>query len=338
MNQGRKRTFAMLAGLLGPLFFLFHPTEFSQAKEADYPAKPMNFYISYGAGGAADLVYRAFCDHAQKFFGQSFVPINKVGAGGTLAAASVLNAKPDGYSFASSTCSNLLIMPISGQAPYKDLSGLTLMGSFTSFTFPCAVRSDSPWKTWKEVVEWARKNPRALKVGIAGGAKWTLPNGLCLAAAEIRENIEFTYIPRKATNECLADILGGHIQMFAAAWDPAMTDYVKEGKLRLIAFTDNVKVPGWEGVPSFQEIYGFSAVSAMGVMGPKGLPDYVLKKWDDVLSKVVKDPDFRKAMAALNYPIAYMSRTQYTKYIQDEQPRISEIIRKLKAEEEKEKK
>jgi tripartite-type tricarboxylate transporter receptor subunit TctC len=334
-KEGKK--ILVIVGLIVTFIFLFQSIDLARAKDPDYPTKPITFYISYGAGGTTDLMFRAFCDTAKKYLGQPFVPINKVGAGGTLVGVTVINSKPDGYTFGSFAVTNVITMPLSGEAPYKDLSGFTLIGNFANYVYPLMVKADAPWKTWKELIEWARKNPRGVKLGIVG-AKSNTSFGLTLWQAETRENVEFTYIPLKSSAETLSAILGGHITLYGSTVDPSTMVYVKEGKLRILAFMDTCKVPGHENIPSFQELYGFSIINVMGVLGPKSLPDYVLKKWDDAFAKVVKDPDFVSAANRMFTPVVYMNRAQINKYMEEIYPKAGEIIRMLQAEEAKQKK
>lgn len=327
----------VIVGLIVTFIFLSQSVDLAIAKDPDYPTKPITFYISYGAGGTTDLMFRAFCDTAKKYLGQPFVPINKVGAGGTLVGVTVMNSKPDGYTFGSFAATNVIIGPLTGEAPYKDISGFTLVGNFANYVYPLMVKADAPWKTWKELIEWARKNPRGIKVSITGG-KSNTSMGVCVSQAETRENVEFTYIPLKSSAETLSAILGGHISLYGSTVDPSTMEYVKEGKLRILAFMDKCKVPGYESIPSFQELYGFSIINVMGVLGPKGLPDYVLKKWDDAFAKVVKDPDFVSSANRMYTPVVYMNRAQLNKHLEEIYPKAGEIIRMLQAEEAKQKK
>jgi tripartite-type tricarboxylate transporter receptor subunit TctC len=336
MKKEVKKILAII-GLIGSLIFLFQSIDLARAKDPDYPTKPITFYISYGAGGTIDIISRAFCDTARNYLGQPLVPINKVGAGGTLAAMAVMTGKPDGYTFGTFATTSVITGPLSGEAPYKDISGFTLMGNLVDFIYPLMVRADAPWKTWKELIEWARKNPRGVKLGITA-SKSSSSMGIAVWQAESRENVEFAYIPLKSSAEVLSALLGGHITLYGSNVDASTMDYVKEGKLRILAFMDTNKVSGYENIPSFRELYGFSIINVMGILGPKDLPDYVLKKWDDAFAKVVNDPDFVNVINKMYMPIMYMNRAQIKKHVEEIYPKAAEIIRMLKAEEEKKKK
>jgi tripartite-type tricarboxylate transporter receptor subunit TctC len=324
----------VIIAVLGLWIFLFQSIDLAMAKDPDYPTKPITCYIAFGAGGTTDLTSRAFLEATAKYIGQPFVPINKPGAGGTLTAMAAMSAKPDGYSLGIASPSNVFVAPFSDESPYKDLSGFTMIVNFGNYVYPLMVRTDAPWKTWKEFIEWVRKNPRAAKIAITG-AKSVASQGFVLWQVEQREKVEFTIIPQKSSAEILTSTLGGHVTMYGSTVDPSTVPYIKEGKLRVLSYLGKDKVPGYEDVPSLYELYGFAIPNLLGIFGPKGLPDYVLKKLDDAFAKAVKDSDFVSVMNRMYTPIVYMDRTQMNKYIEETLPKVGEIMKILKAEEAK---
>ena len=325
-----ERTFVFF-GLIGLCFFLFHSIDLAEAKDPAYPTKPINFYIGMGAGGLHDLSCRVIANAASKHLGQPFAFINKAGAGGSLAAMAVITAKPDGYALGGISTS-AIVAPFFDESPYKDLSGLTMIANFGQFINPVVVRTDAPWKTWKELVEYARKNPNAVKIGITS-AKVVSNPGFLMWQVEKKENIEFAYVPFKSGAEIVSALLGGHIAISCASVDASLMSWVKEGKLRLLAFMETGKMPGYENLPSLQDMYGLVNPNVSGVWGPKGLPDYVVKKLDDAFAKAIKDPDFIGVMNQLQSPILYMNSAQMTKHIDDLFPKVGEKYKLLKAEE-----
>jgi len=338
MKKNVKRIFFVI-GVFGLWFFLLHGVDVASAKDPDYPTKPITFYIAFGAGGTTDLTSRAFSEAAAKYIGQSFTPVNKPGAGGTLTAMAVMTAKPDGYTLGICSPSNVFIAPYSEESPYKDLSGFTFVANFGNYVYPLMVRTDAPWKTWKEFIEWVRKNPRAAKIAITG-ARSVASQGYVLWQVEQREQVEFTYIPQKSSAEILSSTLGGHVTMYGSTVDPSTVPYLKEGKLRILSYLGAHKVPGYEDVPSLPELYGSEVAipNLLGVFGPKGLPDYVLKKLDDAFAKAAKDPDFVSVMNRMYTPIVYMDRAQINKYVEETLPKVGKVIKIIKAEEAKAKK
>ena len=337
MKEQARKIFVIMMGVLGLYFFLFESADLVSTKDPDFPTKPITLYIQFGAGGTMDLAGRAFSAAAGKYIGQSFVPVNKPGAGGTIASMAVMTAKPDGYTLGVVAASSAFVAPFSGEAPYKDLTGFTMIMNFGYYVYPLIVRADAPWKTWQEFVEWARKNPRGAKIGITG-ARTVASQGLVLWQVEKREQVEFTYIPLKSSAEVLSATLGGHITMYGSTIDTSTMPYIKEGKLRILSYLSNEKAPGYENIPSTQDLYGFSLPNLLGIFGPKGLPDYALNKLDDAFAKAVKDPDFINVMNQMYMSVVYMNRAQMSKYVEETYLKCGEIMKMLKEEEVKQKK
>jgi tripartite-type tricarboxylate transporter receptor subunit TctC len=283
------------------------------------------------------MAARPLIDAAGQDLGQPFVPINRPGASGALAATSVMNAAPDGYTLGASASSNLVVAPLSGDVPFKDLSGFTQVVNFGVYLYTLMVRSDAPWKTWKEFEEWAKKNPGAAKIGITG-AKSADIKGIALWQVEKRQQIKFTYVAFKGSTEVLTNTLGGHITMYGASLDPSTMAYIKEGKLRPLLYLCKEKMPGYENIPSVEELYGIRVPNFMGIFGPKGIPEYALRRLDDAFAKAVKDSKFVSVMNQMCTPVVYMPRDKMKEHVEKDFLEVSKVIKLLKAEEAAEKK
>ncbi len=327
----------IIVTILGICLFTLGGLGLADPKEPDYPTKPITFIIPWPAGGGTDTVTRPLIEAAGKFLGQQMIPINKVGGASIVGSMAVMNAKPDGYTLGTGIASSILIIPHTEGCPYKDMSGFTLIMNYTKYIFPLVVRSDAPWKTWKEFIDWARQNPGGAKIGITAGRSQS-PMGIALWQAENRERVRFTYIVLKGTGENLSAVLGGHITMSASGLDPSAMAYVKEGKLRILAYMSKEKAMGYENIPSFQELYGFFPPNLMAVWGPKGLPEPVLKKLENAFAFAVKDPDFIKVANRALYPVVYLDRIELNREVKEMFPKIGQIIETLRVEETREKK
>ena len=120
--------------------------------------------------------------------------------------------------------------------------------------------------------------------------------------------------------------------------DATAVDYVKEGKLRILAFWEKKMIPGFENLPSLQELYGVVMPNVNGVWGPKGLPEPVVNRLEDAYTKAMKDPDFVGLMARFYNPIVYMNRSEFNKYVETSGKQIGDILKRLLDEEAKGKK
>lgn len=300
----------------------------------EYPTKPIDFIINFGAGGTTDVSSRALIELASKYLGQSLIPINKIGAAGAIGVTFVKNAKPDGYTIGVMTNSPPFVLPFVQDIPYDVLKDFTFIMNYGEHLFFLADRSDKPWKTWGEVIDFARSHPGELKVGVAG-SRVTNVNGIALSRIMLKENIKFTFIPFKSSAEILTATLGGHIDIFASSVDPAVKDYIGTGKLRVLAFLSDRKLPGFENIPNTREIHGVGIPYALGIIGPKGLPSNIVKKLEEAFLKSMKDPSFEKLMANMDTAIIPMTSQQFTEYIHKTYIEQKKIIGKLKEEEAK---
>jgi tripartite-type tricarboxylate transporter receptor subunit TctC len=337
MDARKRGKASLVLGLCAGVVFYFMGAASGLTKDPDYPTKPINFYIGWTVGGTTDMAARPLVEAASQHLGQPIVPINRPGASGALAATSVMTAAPDGYTLGASASSNLVVAPLSGDVPYKDLSGFTQIMNFGVYLYTIMVRSDAPWKTWKEFTEWAKKNPGGAKIGITG-AKSADIKGIALWQVEKREQMKFGYVAFKGSAEVLTNILGGHINMYGASIDPSTMTYVKEGKLRPLLYLCKEKMAGYETIPSVEELYGIRVPNFMGVFGPKGLPEYVLRKLDDAFGKAVKDTRFANVMNQMCTPVVYMPRDKMKEHVEKDFLEVSKVIKLLKAEEAAEKK
>ncbi len=331
MKRDTKR-YSAIGLLCFSLLFCFAAE--GMTKDPDYPTRPIEFIITYGAGGTTDLSCRALCDAASKHLSQPVIPINKIGASGVTGTAIIKNAKPDGYTIGVFTQSPAFIIPFVQETPYDTMKDFTSIIHFGEYIYPSLVREDKPWKTWKELVEWARKNPGQIKVGTTG-AKYTQVQGIALSRIELKENIKFTYIPFKSGPETLTALLGGNIDLYGSTVDTTTIDYLNMGKVRILTFLSKTKLPGYENIPNTEEIYGISVCNLIGAAGPKGLPTYVTKKLEDAFTKATKDPSFVNIMKKMYTAIVYMPGEEMRKYIEKTYREQGEIIKRLKEEEAK---
>jgi tripartite-type tricarboxylate transporter receptor subunit TctC len=304
------------------------------AKDPAFPSRPIEFIITYGAGGTTDTSCRALCEAASKHLPQPVIPINKPGATGITGTAIIKNAKPNGYTIGVFTQSVAFIIPFVQETPYDPLKDFTPIVHFGEYIYPLLVREDKPWRTWEELIEWGGKNPGQIKAGITG-SKYTQSQGIALSRIELKENVKLTYIPFKSSIETLTALLGGNIDLFCSSIDPATMDYISTRKVRILSFLSKSKIPEYEKIPSTEEMYGISIATLMGVVGPKGLPSNVTKTLEDAFTKGIREPSFVNFLKRIHTAIVYMPGEEMGKYIERSYKEHQEVISRLRAEEAK---
>ena len=277
-----------------------------------FPSRPIKYICPWPPGGSTDAVMRALAESAGKVLGQSIVIENKPGAGGTLGANEMVNARPDGYTLTQLPHSVFRI-PHMQKTQFDTLKDFTWIICLTGYTFGLVVPADSPLKTIKDLVTWAKANPEKLTYGSTGAG--TSPH---LAVEEFaqRAGIKLTHVPFKGNAENMQAILGGHIM--AASDSTGWAPHVESGKLRLLATYGSKRTKRWPNVPTLDEL-GYQTVSdsPFGVGGPKGMDPAVVKTLHDAFRKTLDDPAVLASFERYDQSVIYMNTEAYTKFARD---------------------
>jgi tripartite-type tricarboxylate transporter receptor subunit TctC len=284
----------------------------------DYPSKPINFLIPFGAGGSADLMGRALANGAEPYLGQPIVPINKPGAGGGIMYTALKGAKPDGYTVGWNSTSILTSTNI-GNVPFKytAFDNVCRIG-FTAM--PIAVRKDAPWKNFKEFVDYAKKNPGKIKIGNAGTGSGTHLTAVML---EKEEGIKVVHVPLGAKRR-VPSLLGGEVEAICVPL-PEVAPQVASGQARLLVMTTEKRDPMFSDIPTLKEL-GDPVVMELfrGISVPHGTPDPIIKKLADAFQKGADDPNFKKIAKQKGFNISFMGNKDFEAYLKVQNTNVAE--------------
>ncbi len=259
---------------------------------AGYPSKPMELVCPFPAGASMDVMARLIADIAPKYTGQPMVVTTKTGASGSLAAADVISAKPDGYKLV--TLANLFFSSTVHiqKVPFNP-DDLVPIGNFMEYRIGMAVRSDSRWKTFNDLLEYAKKNPGQLKWGHSGRG-----TSLHVAALHVfkKAGAQAVEVPYKGSTEVLTALLGGHIDAGSVPYGTAKEN-VRAGQIRYLTFWTDQRYKDQANVPSIAEL-GFPDAAKLStyvaVFVHKNTPEPVKKYLVTLAKQVYDDPKFRK--------------------------------------------
>jgi tripartite-type tricarboxylate transporter receptor subunit TctC len=277
-----------------------------------FPSRPIKYICPWPAGGSTDIVMRAFAESAGKTLGQTVVVENRPGASGTLGALELANAKPDGYTLAQLPHS-VFRVPHMQKTSFDTLRDFTWIACLTGYTFGLVVPADSPFKTIKDLVDYAKANPEKVSYGSTGIG--TSPH---LAVEEFaqRAGIKLTHVPFKGNADNMQAVLGGHTMAAsdATGWAP----HVDSGKLRLLATYGSKRTRRWASVPTLDEL-GYKTVSdsPFGVGGPKGMEAAVVRTLHDAFKKTLEDPVVVATLDKFDQPVIYLDSEAYTKWARE---------------------
>lgn len=273
---------------------LFTGAVFAQA--TSYPAKPVSMVIPLAPGGPVDTEMQIYLPKLREQFGQTFIVDFRVGAAGTIAAAYVAKATPDGYTLLVAN-SAFTIFP----AVYKDLA-FDFIRDFAPVTLMSKrplllmVPVSFPAKTYAEYIAYARANPGKINFGTTGAGTGTHLSGTWLHHAT---NTSATFIHYKGTGAVLPDLIAGRLDATGVALPPAMP-LMKSGKLRALAMMSDRRSPFLPDLQTIEElgIPGYDYSSYTGFLAPVATPGPIVNRLNEGFIKVVKLPEVTARLEA----------------------------------------
>lgn len=306
-----KQTLRTSFFLFFSLTLLFADSGYPQETEVSkFPSRPITFIVPLPPGSGGDVASRLLLKEAERYLGQPIVVVNKPGGAYTIGVAAIAASKPDGYTIGYSTTGSVFLLPFFEKLPYHPLKDLQPIMQFCEMTFAVVVRNDSPFKQFKDIVAYARQNPKKLTYGTGG--THSLPNVTIERIAGM-EGIQFTHIPFKGGAEFQQALLGGHIDFSAGDFQVSLLEAQKTRLLFLLAEDRRAEYPG---TPTLKEIgYDIPYPALAPLMGPKGIPEGIVKKLDEAFAKAMNEPAFRKGMKELRLPIIYRNTRELEAYV-----------------------
>ncbi len=295
----------------------------------DYPARPITMIVPFPPGGVADTVGRPVAEALGRALKQSVVVENKAGAGGGIGFAHVAKAKPDGYTILMAL-SSVSIIPeadrILGRNPSYELSQLKPIARITADPTVLVVRSETPWKTYKDFVADMRKNPAKFNYGSSGNyGTMHVPMEMLKA----QEKFSITHIPYTGAGPAIVGLLGNQVD--ALATGPAsIVNHIKSGRVRALAHWGEGRLAALPDVPSFKEL-GIKAEFAQwaGIFVPAGTPDAVVNKLREAAKAAANDAKVKQAIGGSGSPIQFLDAPDFQKYVDADAKKLAEVVKTI---------
>jgi len=259
------------------------------AAQSDFPNRPLRLLVGFPPGGATDVLARALAHETRVPLGQEVLVVNKPGASGLIAINEVAGAKPDGYTIglAPTSAFTLAFHFMDIRPDLLEITDALMMAARQRVGM--VVKGDSPYKTLKDLVEFARKNPGKVSVGVPGvGTSVEVFTRAILQHAKI----DATVVPFKGDTGVSTALLGGQIvagSFSAGGW----AQQVQAGAMRLIASFQDDRFSVAPDVPTLEEMgYGLTGTNIQIIYGPKGLPPAVAKRLIAVFTEAARSPTY----------------------------------------------
>lgn len=290
-----------------------------------WPERPIKLVVPYSAGGAADQTARMVALQLGERLKTPVLVDNRPGAGGTIGAAAVAKAAPDGTTLlldATGFTVNPTLLPRMPFDPAKDLVPVSLLMQVPMLL---VVPANSPYKTLADLLKAARSQPGKLSFASAGNG-----SAQHLAGELFKQGhkLFITHIPYRGGAPALSDLMAGQVDLMFSAM-PASYPLVKSGKLRALAVTAPKRAPLVNQLPTVAEagLPGFSAQEWNGLWAPAGTPRPVLERLESELRAVMATPDIRQRLAANGAEAVGSSSADFTRFVQTETAQWARVIK-----------
>lgn len=300
---------------------------FSDVQAQSYPQRPVQLVIPNIPGSIVDLNARILSDEIAASLGTQLIPINKPGAGMTLGIDFVARSKKDGYTIgyaaSSSIVYNRILSP--DTVPYDPNKDLAPLGLHLFHVLGVNVLTESPWKTFPELIDYARKNPGKLRVGTNGVG--TIDH-LNLEIVQSITGAQFTHVPFKGGEAITSALLGGHVEVTFDALAKNIP-FAEAGKTRILLL--NRKFPSHPQIPVVSE-FGYKEELLNGwfaFYGPSGMPEEATKALVQAVEKAVKNPELTAKVERMGYNVEYRSPSEVSKLANRDYERANELAKRL---------
>jgi tripartite-type tricarboxylate transporter receptor subunit TctC len=275
-----------------------------------YPDRPVQLVVPFPPGGPADIVARPLAEQLTASLGQPVVVVNKSGAAGTVGAAFVAKAEPDGYTLLVGTSNELTMSPgLYNRLPYNPTRDFAPITTVILFPNVLVVNKDLPIKTAQDLIALTRSKPGKINYGTSGTGS---TNHLTTELYRVSTNVELNYVPYRGGAPAMTDLMGGQIQaMFATM--PSSSALIKAGSIRALMVTDSKRWDAIPDVPSAKEagLPGVQVISFNGVLAPAGTPPDIIDRLHGEIAKIMNSPSMRELMSSKAGEVSTSSPQQF---------------------------
>jgi tripartite-type tricarboxylate transporter receptor subunit TctC len=291
-----------------------------------YPDRPIRLIVPWGAGGSTDILMRALGDALSRKLGQPVVIENRSGAGGILGAQLVAGGtRPDGYTLTQMPISVFRYPQMVARPPFDPMKDFTYIAQLTGYLFGVVVKADAPWRTFQELLAYAKANPGKITYGTPGSGTSLHITMEQVAAAQ---GIEWVQVPYRSASENLQSTLAGTTQVSAetSGW----SELVAAGQLRLLCTWGAERAKRFPDAPTLKEM-GIDIVSTSpyGIAGPAGMDPAVVRILEEGFREAAQDPAHVAVLDRYDMAPAFLGSAEYTAAARKQYEEDGAMIRRL---------
>ena len=301
-----------------------------------WPTKPVRIVSPFPAGGTSDVMGRMVADALSKELGQQFIIDNVGGAGGTIGTLRGAKAAPDGYTLMQTGVGqNAVAHGLDPKLGYDSMRDFIHIAQVHSGPNVLVVNPATPFTSFKQLVDYVRKNPGKLNYGYTHAASGHMAMELlkieaskCGAGVKDCNGFFMVGIPYRGGGPMMQDLLGGQIPLMFINQDSALP-HVRAGKLRALAVTSLQRNPLYPDVPTVAEsgFAGFQALSWSGLSMIKGTPQPIVDKFDAAMRKIMTSPEIRQRLESVGFVVPPPGAKAYTDFVKSELDLWTRVIK-----------
>jgi len=307
------------------LIFLFAELGYSQEEEiSKYPSRPIILIFPYAAGSNIEMAFRLITKGAEKSLGQPIVIVNKAGGGGSIGTAALAAAKPDGYTIGQTGGSQMFVIPFLEKVPYNPVTDFKQIIQFMCFDLGIVVKGGSPFKSFHDLITYARQNPKKLTYGTAGAKNMVV---FILEQIAKKERVQITNIPFKSTPEAETALLGEHLHCMAGTFTYSL---IEAGQTKLVLLLREEHSPEYPETPILKDLgYDLPFPMYASIAAPKGVPEGIIKKLEEAFTKAMKEPAFINGMRDLRLGVLYRNSKETEEYVARNYSFFRELLKEM---------
>jgi|APFre7841882630_1041343.scaffolds.fasta_scaffold07045_2 tripartite-type tricarboxylate transporter receptor subunit TctC len=291
----------------------------------DYPTKTVRILVPFTAGSATDILARTVGQKLGEMWNQSVVVDNRAGAGGTIGAAVVAKAPPDGYTLMVHSAAQAVNPFIYPGLPYDTLKDFVQVAPLAGQPNVLVVAPSTGYKTVSDLVADAKRRPGTLNFGSAGTGSGTHING---EKFKLVAGIDVLHIPYKGTPEALTDAMTGRISYFFSPISAALP-LVRDGRLVALGVSSAKRSSVLPNVPTIAEsgLPGFNYILWVGLFAPAATPANIVEKLNRDVNRVLREPDVTERMAALGAEAMPMTSAEFDRFMRAEMEDAAKVVK-----------
>lgn len=290
-----------------------------------YPSRPVRLVVPFAAGGGADVVARLIGKGLAERLGQQIVIDNRAGAGGVIGVEIGARAAPDAHTLVF-VPSSFTMQPALRKLPYDPINSFAPIARAGKGDYILAISPDVPAKTVKELIAYAKANPKKLFFGSAGAGSTA---HMFIELFKVSAGIDINVVHFKGGNQQVIDLLGGHTQGVLISL-PAVRQHVLAGKLRGLATTSRQRSSFFNSMPTLDEsgLPGFDAIVWWGLLAPAGTSPAIVRRLDGEIKELLTQHEIRKAFADQGVEPDYLDSASFRTFLVNEIASWKQVVQK----------